>query len=252
MRRFVWWCVGLLVLAGCDRPPDVAVENPREVIHQEVIANENNCFRSVEAYCVYDRARLDAIIDERVERQFHGELPTMRRDLTRLVRAVDMRYSSSSLETEERRAEVLAKMQEHYHNAPITRLEHRAEVDLGYVPTGFEEYRRSWRLVRTSPLVEGRQPRTPHIARQLLRLREAQPDAASYAVVARVATGAGMTRTHFVWRQDDIVWVTRDQSLMRTTLPLGPNLEGLLDGSVSLSEGMHRCAGEAQLDPLCH
>lgn len=190
MRKLVWFGAGLLALASaCSRPPDVAVVNPREVVHQEVMADANNCFLNVAAYCVEDRASLDAIIDDRVEAQFRGELPAMRRDLTRLVRSVAGRYRTSSMESEEKRAQVLAMMEELYANPPITLEGNSVHADLGYVPTGFVEWRRSWRLASTSPLVENSQPATAHVARQLLRLREAHPDAQEYVVEARAPRG---------------------------------------------------------------
>lgn len=254
MGRFAWFGVGLLALASaCSRAPDVAVANPREVIHQEVTADADNCFLHTADYCVYDRASLDVIIDERVRIQFHGELPTMRRELTRLVRAVAMRYRSSSLETDESRALVLAKMMQRYENPPFTAQGTSVHADLGHVPTGFVERRRSWHLASTSPLMENHQPQTAHIARQLLRLRTAHPDALEYVIEARAPRGTSMLRSEFYWRQDTgVISVIRDTADFRTTLPIGPNLEGLLGGSVSLSEGLHRCSEGSMNDPLCN
>lgn len=62
-----------------------------------------------------------------------------------------------------------------------------------------------------------------------------------------------MIRSEFYWRRGSgMISVVRDGADLRTTLPLGPDLQALLNGSVSLSEGLHRCAGDALLDPLCN
>ncbi|MFT5354201.1 MAG: hypothetical protein ACI9KE_001404 [Polyangiales bacterium] len=256
MGRFV--CIGAVLLAliqsaGCSRSPDVIVENPREVIHQEVMADERNCFLNTLAYCVEDRANLDAIIDELVETRFHGEMPTTRRHITRLVRSVGMRYHSASLETEAGRAQVLARMMERYENPPITFENGIARADLGFVPTGFSQRRRSWVLADSSPLMERNQPKTTHVARQLLRLRDAHPDAVMYSVEARAPQGMSRIRFEARWRPGvDMISVTQHLNELRTTAPIGANLEALLDGTVSLSDGLHSCARESALtDPLC-
>ena len=178
----------------------------------------------------------------------------MRRELTRFVRTVAMRYHATILETEEQRATVLAKMMERYENPPITFEDGVARADLGYVPVGFSQWRGAWRLAGSSPLLENSQPQSVHVARQLLRLREAHPEARELRLEAREMRGQSLVPFEAFWRPgDDMVWVVRGADHLRTVLPVGPNLEAILNGSVSLAEGMHRCSiTEGHHDPLCH
>ncbi len=242
-----------LALSACSKTPDPPADDPRGTYRAAMLDDPDLCFYDRAEYCIRDPEFVEAVIDDAIERN-RGELPDRQRALKRFIFHNVSRYRSAQLETEEARNQVHALMVAHYENAPITINERSGVpmIDLGVVPTGLTRARVGWTMNPESPLLEESQPQSAHVARQLLRLREAHPEASQLDVKATVRQHSFTHVTEVSWYPSlDKISVKRFMDRYVTTTPLGADLAPLIEGSVKLSN-LYSCNGEAAAtDPRC-
>lgn len=245
----------LLVFCAACRSQKEPVADAEQVVLQALKEDSTICFAHRAAYCLEDPELTASTIEHHLENGFKGEFPRDRGGVRRLISRARGTLAVAQLKSEEHRAQVLSKIAVHYETsvADTSGEKHRAFVDLGIVPTQFVPYRQSFKLNADSPFVDGLQLAPQELARQLLRLQSAHPEAREIALAVEIPGGSSRTYVTYVWykasHQIGILRIS-DRAVVGTRV--SDDLKELKSGTASLRKGLHGCSFEdSSDDPEC-
>lgn len=166
----------------------------------DALLDGESCYAEHAAYCITERAFVEAAVQDVLDARFDGAMPKFDNDVERVIRSARIKYAKASQEPEGL-AQISELVTAHYADPPVdTSVEGVVNVDVGALPGELSIRGRVPRIaLADSPLIERFWWQGAEAGRVLAKYAQAHPQAAVVRVELVIPKGAGSDK-HLIYR----------------------------------------------------